>query len=189
MNNFEEQRDAQGAWCQLDRETQNKLMNESIGMVQIPSKKVIKALKTAPKERTMRSQEEIVARIEEIKKDDFFGFETSDLIDFLDFEHAKQYLKPEATAKEWDAREHKTAEESIKSYMAFAWEKANDKRGISASRSVSHMRSWAWLAGNQELTDFINEEGHYAPYGKPILAKICEVYNLPNQDNGDTSCQ
>lgn len=135
----------------------------------------------------MRTQAEIVARITSLKDEDFFGFETSDLIDYLDYEHAKQYLKPEVTEEQWNKREQKPPVEAIKGYMNFAWGKANDKRGLSAGRSVSHFRAWLWLACNDELLNFVNEDDNYAPYGKPILAKISEFYGLPNEDNGDTS--
>lgn len=149
-------------------------------------KKIVKKTMKKPV-LTQRTQAEIVARIEFIKADDFFGFETSDLIDFLDYEHAKPYIKPEVTKEQWEKRDHKTPEEHIKSYMNFAWDKANNKRGLSAGRSVSHYRSWTWLACNDELLNFINSDNNYAPYGKPILAKICEYYKLPNEDNGDKS--
>lgn len=45
----------------------------------------------------MKTQKEIVDKINEIKDEDFFGFRVSDLLEYLDFEHAKEFLKPEAT--------------------------------------------------------------------------------------------
>ena len=44
----------------------------------------------------MRTQEEIVNRYNEQKKEDFFGFETSEYVHFLDWDHLKQFLKEDA---------------------------------------------------------------------------------------------
>lgn len=188
MDSFVQDRDALESWIQLSKKSQNALIVSSLGKIQIPSSLTIKALKKNKKEFTVRTQEEILARMNEIKDDDFFGFETGDLVDYLDFEHAQPFLQEDVVKKQWEDRDKFTPEERIKDYMNFAWEKANNKRGISASRSISHMRAWLWLAGNQELLDFSNEDDNYAPYGKPILSKICEYYGLTDQDNGDTSC-
>ena len=83
----------------------------------------------------MRTQEEILARINEIKGKDFFGFETSDLIGFLNYENAKPFLKEGVKKSAWKI-EKRTPKEIMIDYMPFAWEKANNKRGISASRNM-----------------------------------------------------
>ena len=54
--------------------------------------------------------------------DDFFGFQRGDLIEFLPFQDAKRFLKPEATEDTWIL---KTADEDtvralILDYMPFA---------------------------------------------------------------------
>lgn len=123
----------------------------------------------------MRTQDEIVKRIEEVKSDDFLGFETSDLLAALDYEHAKPYLKPDCTKEQWDTdREPYTPENArkqIREYLDFAWGKANGERGISASRSQSHFRAWMWLAGDDDVLARV-EAAEYAPYGKPKLELI-----------------
>ncbi len=50
----------------------------------------------------MKTQAEIVARFEARKKADVLEFEVGEYINCLDYEHAKPYLKPEATEVEWD---------------------------------------------------------------------------------------
>lgn len=126
---------------------------------------------------TSRTQEEIVKRINAIKEDDFFGFETGDLIEYLDFDHAKEFLKPEVTKKEWNknCKTLKTAEAQIFEYIPFAWDKANNCRGLSAGRSMNHMRAWLWLAGETDLSRACE---HYNYYGKPNLVDICEKYEI-----------
>lgn len=128
----------------------------------------------------MRTQQEIVDRIEAVKNEDFFGAETGDLLNALDFEHAKPYLKPGVTPEQWVDAASQTAEkviEDMRNYMGFAWGKALDQRGLSASRSISHFRAWLWLLEDEELLAFINGD-NYAQYGKPILRAICEKYGF-----------
>ncbi len=129
-----------------------------------------------------RTHEEIVARIEARTKEDFFGFETGDLIVRLPFALAKPYLKDSATEADWDRAEKDPLDE-MREYLSFAWDKANSARGISASRSVSHCRSWLWLAGLGDLADSL--EDHYEYYGKPCLVIASEVVKFPWRDHDD----
>ncbi len=126
---------------------------------------------------TIKTQQQIVNRINAIKKDDFFGWQTGDLIGYLDFEHAKPFLKDDATAEQWeDAREKRSPKERIDDYMEFAWDKANNCRGISAGRSLEHMKAWVWLDGGNDLLDILSQD--YDHYGKPHLVAICEHYGI-----------
>lgn len=142
----------------------------------------------------MRTQEEIVRRIDQIRegqakgREDFFGVQVNDLVVFLDFEHARKFLNPSVTAETWNddkSRRPLTDEAAvaeIKDYMPFAWEKANGCRGLSASRSMDHMKAWTWLLGLS--FDFDD----YEYYGKPRLVEICERpminINWRKLDNG-----
>lgn len=123
----------------------------------------------------MRTQEEIIARIESIKKDDFFGFQTADLIQCLDFEHAKSYLKKGATADQWPTEPHdrESILKVMENYMDFAWDKANNERGLSAGRSMAHYTAWTWLIGDEDK--FPNLET-YTDYGRPHLRALCKEY-------------
>ena len=47
----------------------------------------------------LRTQEEIIARIGTRADADPLGFERGDYIDYLDFKHAKPFLKNDVTAK------------------------------------------------------------------------------------------
>jgi len=126
----------------------------------------------------MRTQQEILDRIKSISNRDFFGFETSDLIDFLDYEHAKEFLKEGVTEEQWKEAREKTGtpEKQIKDYIEFAWEKAKGERGLSSERSINHFTAWLWLAGDDELVAFLEDEGNYPMYGKPMLKKVTEKY-------------
>lgn len=131
----------------------------------------------------MRTDEEITARIEEQYPEDMLGFMTQDLILALPFDKAKPYLSDTVTAETWTPKPRDA--DSLKcrmvEYMPFAWDKANNKRGISAARSLCHYASWLWLAGVDlgNLTE-------YTAYGKEHLRRICEYLGLdPDQwDDG-----
>jgi hypothetical protein len=66
--------------------------------------------------------------------------------------------------------------------MPFAWEKANDCRGLSANRSIEHMTAWLWMLGD-DLADKM--DGLYEYYGKPCLRAICEKYGCKWQQWDD----
>lgn len=128
----------------------------------------------------MRTQQDILNRIKEIEDDDFFGAIRSDLIQFLIYENAKTFLKEGVTKEEWShSRKDLTREgviAEISKYMPFAWDKANNCRGLSAGRSIDHMKAYLWLLEDTELLQYA--EDNYTLYGKPILKKICEKYGI-----------
>lgn len=122
-----------------------------------------------------RTQDEIVARIEERKDRDLFGFEWPFYAEALDFERAKPYLKDGVTAGDWIQKgDHEIRAEAI-DYMAFAWDKANNCRGLSAGRSLSHYIAWLWLLGDDALWPTLED---YQYYGKDELRRICEYFGL-----------
>lgn len=129
----------------------------------------------APVDIRQRTQEEILAKIKDIRDEDFFGFETSYLVLYLNYESAEQYLKSAITEKEWEP--DKTDRESILKmmyeYMSFAWNKAINCRGISASRSMVHYSVWIWMLRDEEKFGDLEK---YEYYGKDNLVKICEHY-------------
>ena len=136
-----------------------------------------------------RTQDQIVKRIESIKESrrSLFGFPIDVLIPYLDYEHAKPYLKDTATKESWesDGVPYETDRESVLvralDYLEFAWEKALDHRGLSASRSIEKMESYMWLLGESDLVEVCETGANYAPYGAPILAKISDRlgYKMP----------
>ena len=129
----------------------------------------------------MKTQDEIVNRILERKDNDFFGWEIECLISYLIFENAKQFLKNDVTEMEWK-RETKTPKQVMKDYMPFAWEKANDKRGLSAGRSMCHYKAWLWLDGDEEIYPMLED---YNFYGKPQLIEICNYLGIDPSEYDD----
>lgn len=138
----------------------------------------------------VRTQEEIVSRINSVCElgNDPFGFECSEYVPYLDFEHAKPFLKEDTTPDDWkNCPSEKSPVDCIREYMTFAFEKAWDERGISANRSIQHFIAWAWLSGDDELHRMIEEEyaSGYDDYGKPILRMICQHFAWDSKEFGD----
>jgi len=124
----------------------------------------------------MRTQDEILARIEARKAADIFGFEWPYYLDSLPFDVARPYLKPDATPENWPASKgiDDIRREAI-DYLPFAWKKANDCRGISANRSIMHFQAWLWLLG-EGWGDALMDD--YEFYGKPQLERITRFFGL-----------
>lgn len=133
----------------------------------------------------MRTQEEIVQKI----KDDnsMFGFAKDVYIGFLRYEHAKEFLIEEAknspdAEKNWNGDTDVLSKENclklMKEYMAFAWGKAEDHRGISAGRSIDKIRAYLWLLKDYKTLKKMDEAG-YPQYGCPKLTVVCEKYSFP----------
>lgn len=133
-----------------------------------------------------RSQEEIVERMDARGEGDPLGFETSEYFEYLDFDHARPYLKETVTAKEFAAATATAPpKEAMVSYMEFAFDKAHGERGISAERSIGHMVAWAWLSGDDKLLDYI-ENARYDGYGLSILRGICQRLEIDPKQHGDS---
>jgi hypothetical protein len=129
-------------------------------------------------EPTLRSQEEIVARIQQTSGEDWLGFKREVLASCLDFEHAKPYLVEGTTAEEWTY----TPDVDVvliraKEYFTFAIGKALDHRGISASRSIDKLTEYAWLLGRDDVVSAM-DEADYPQYGVPKLKAFGEGFGL-----------
>lgn len=126
--------------------------------------------------------EEIKARFDERRENDWLGFECNEYAACLPAHMLKDVLKDDADTETWDANivtpTHEHFLNTMKEYMNFAWEKANNCRGISAGRSVAHYAAWIWLSGDRDFADEIDWmiENQYCFYGKPVLRHICEHY-------------
>lgn len=125
----------------------------------------------------MRTQDEIVKRMTEVTAEDIFGFQQEVLIGALEFERAKPFLVPEATAEKWQPWNDESLKAAALDYLEFAWGKAEDHRGLSAERSVMKLTEYAWLMG---LTV---KDVPYAQYGCPFLKAFSEAIGAPVPDS------
>lgn len=124
------------------------------------------------------TEQQILARIEERKPKDVFGFEWREYLSHLGFEAAKPFLAPDESEEGWGEALPVTTEAlnaEMLDYMPFAWQKANNCRGISAERNIAYFVAWTWLAGDTPLSREIDSIPHMF-YGKPVLCLICRHY-------------
>lgn len=128
----------------------------------------------------MRSDEEILARYHAVKDDDLLGFKAEVLLQALSREGAKS--KPGAPFNDWRETTNETLQRDLANYMQFAWDKARNHRGISASRSVDKITEMAWLLGRDDVVDAMSTAG-YENYGAPKLAAACLLLGLPVPDS------
>src|SRR5579871_5733471 len=146
----------------------------------------------------MRTQDEIVARIRDIKaRQRAFEFGPEVLLPHLDFDHAREFLKADAKRESWETpfvvdgveRRYPLTEENaradFRAYAEFAWGKAQDHRGLSAMRSVDKLSAWTWLLGRDDVLEQV-EEIDFAMYGCPILKVVCEAFGFPVPDDPET---
>ena len=134
----------------------------------------------------MRTQDELIARIEATKGTDFLDWERLQYIRFSDFEHAKPFLKEGVTAKQWIPDDMTQIKDIMVDYMAFAWDKANGCRGLSTCRSIYHYVAWLWVDASEEAIVLSKTIKNYDYYGKPQLTQICKYLGIDvsQYDNG-----
>lgn len=127
----------------------------------------------------IRSEEEI---INYYKEDTGFEFR-ADVLQFLPFEKVKHLFKEEYIKKVESGEEQYLQKSDpllkAREYIEFAWSKANTRRGLSSSRSISHFINWFWLIDEdfyQKLRKL--EDESYCPYGKPILVIVSEKLGI-----------
>lgn len=134
----------------------------------------------------MRTQEEIVAKIK--ASNSMLGFELEVYFTYLTFEAAKPLLNPkfwEGEDTKWKGVKEPNRDNllaDMRKYMAFAWEKVEGHRGISAGRSVEKMEAWLWLLEDEETLKAV-ECASYQNYGAPKLKVICDKYGFPVPDS------
>lgn len=142
-----------------------------------------------------RTMEELDQRAQVARGRDPFDFEFHEYVVRLDWEHAQDFLQPDAevTEEQWKARRPSLSPlamvDEILHYMDFAWDKANGCRGISANRSIMHLIAWLWMAGEDELCRELErdlyENDAYCYYGKPQLVKVCRHYGVDWRGHDD----
>lgn len=135
----------------------------------------------------LRSQDEIVARITaygEHGVGDFFGFRREVLVDALDYEHAKPYLKDGVTAEEWNAYRLSDLAEAAKKYLELAIGKIRNHRGISAERSVDKLTEYAWLLCRDDVLAAM-DRADYPQYGAPKVKAFADGMGFQWPDYDD----
>lgn len=153
----------------------------------------------------MRTVDEIVERYKakiDDPNDDIMGFYREVLAEYIPFDRLADTgaFDTEGLAA-WTAEERSRRDAEVLAtdeagaaeaarYLEFAFGKALDHRGISASRSVDKMGAHLWVLGH-DLTEF--DAAGYAQYGVPKLVvaanllgvAVPESQAIANMANGD----
>jgi len=139
-----------------------------------------------------RTNDELAERFKE--PGGMFGFHRDVLFEYMPWEAVKDSLKEEFVAKveageeKWEPlpmiRELVLAD--AKEYTAFAWGKAMNHRGLSASRSINKLQAWCWLLNDDEALKIVNDDDLYGPYGVPILLRVSKHFgwDVPEGSEG-----
>jgi len=134
----------------------------------------------------LKTQQEFVNKFDELKNSGgVFDFRPEVLVNYLTFENAKPHLmkdyvkEVEQGLKQWEqiTTIEKCADDFLQ-YMAFAWGKAEDERGISASRSIQKLGMWLWIMNRDDLRTIIEDDDLYNPYGAPALIEVCNQMGI-----------
>lgn len=136
----------------------------------------------------MRSQQEIVDRIVRFieERSDPLNFRLEVLYMALTSESAETLFgsafKDDADLS-WDKPVYDSDETTRRAaieYLAFAFGKALDHRGISVGLSVAKMREFLWLLG---IEDQVADWETYANYGCPVLRQVAKVLDVKEPDD------
>jgi len=131
-----------------------------------------------------------VEKIMSEKEKDFFGFKTEVAIHFLPFDKVKKYYKDEFVKMVEEGKEEAPKQttdvyeacQDFLDYMVFAWMKAMDERGHSASRSVLKLATWMRILNRTDVAEVLEDDNIYSPYGKPALIEACKMLGIKYPD-------
>lgn len=126
----------------------------------------------------------ILQRIEQIAKYDMFGEYRPRLIRFLDYEHAKPFLKHEVSEDDWQPHGDDELRAELHRYMEDWWkQKVEDGRGISVHRGRAQVVNLLFLAGVEAWT-FIgmdSDEGMDGGwYQEDAYNAVADVFGMPH---------
>lgn len=136
----------------------------------------------------MRTAQELYDYVTNGPGNDVFGFALEATCEFMPFDVVGERLREGVDKDEWDKGVIELNRENVLArlteYMAtYGWPKCQDHRGISASRTI--MKVSAWLYAMEFDPKEVTRED-YAPYGAPMLARVCERLGLPIPQDEET---
>lgn len=130
------------------------------------------------------TQEEIVERIDAIEGSDMFGEFRPTLIGYLDYEHAKPFLKDEVIEEKWEQGGDEQLRSEVHRYMEGWWkQKVEDGRGISVHRGRAQVVNLLFIAGVplwKEVGIDSDEGVNGGWYQEDAYNKIADLFGLPH---------
>lgn len=114
------------------------------------------------------------------------GRDISRLDSFMSLDQLKVADLTPTNPEKWEPEEfsRENVLERLKTDLSFAFEKALNKRGLSAGMMFSVIKMWMWVLDEHE--DLVNwSDDNYAQYGLPYLKAVALRYNLENPIGDD----
>lgn len=137
------------------------------------------------KQNNFKIDKRAAERIMKLKTGDYFGFKSEVALQFLPFRKVKQFLCDDYVAKvekeEVEFHQITDVMEAVQDfldYMVFAWMKADEGKGLSASRSIDKLSAWMMILSRPDVAKILQDYSLYSPYGKPALRKACEILGI-----------
>lgn len=130
----------------------------------------------------MKSIEEIL----KYESQSFDGRDLNRLADFMTVEQMQKFDLEVSNPDGWKTEEltRENVLKRLESDLAFAFEKALNKRGLSAGLMYGVVKMWMWVL--DEHDDLVNwSDDNYAQYGLPYLKAVALRYGLPNEIGDD----
>lgn len=123
-------------------------------------------------------------------KESAFGFCREVAESYLPWDSVKKYFNEEYLKKIESGEEQRSARvtdvmeaaQDFLDYMVFAWMKADNERGLSASRSIEKLSAWMKILSRPDVAAVLDDEELYPMYGKPALRKACEMLGIKCPD-------
>jgi len=133
----------------------------------------------------MLTKEQVLRAINRGKKSECMDsrdfYRLADYFEVLEWDKFGVGLKEGVETPEPKAWTEEEILSRLKSDVEFGFEKAIDKRGISASFMNEVVKMWLWI-----LEDDLQHCNEYAQYGLPLLKKVAVKYNFDSPiGNGD----
>lgn len=132
----------------------------------------------------MRSQDEIVSAMRAmIDAGRPMEAEYGVLLPCLDWEHARSFLKPEATEAAWvESGELTLTEEQVMADAAAClegvWGSITDHDRAVTERTLGNVRAYVWLLGDDRQRDAFDARSDH-PFGGPKFLWAATVFRLP----------
>ena len=131
----------------------------------------------------MKTLQELLNKVSEDKptREHILDFNTDDLLQFVPFDEAGYFLKPDVTKEEWNGYYRPLKRGNVigvmEDYMKHAWEICLQKGSKSPRQVISHYHAWLWILEDEEAIEFLLDPDNFDCFGIPILHYICEKYN------------
>lgn len=135
----------------------------------------------------MLTKEQVIEALRSGRKSDCLdGRDYARLAEFFPVEMLPEFGLTLKEGAEWTVKEYtrENVLDQLREDIAFGFEKALGRRGISSSFMHSTVLMWMWL-----LEDELQSHSSYAQYGLPLFKAVAVKYGFDNPIGNDTGSE